>query len=72
MFNRPDLSFHVCLTKGEEMRENWETVGRLTGIGDGAGPEELAWALHCRPGEVRNVLERRGDIIIMECLPENA
>ena len=72
VFNRPDLAFHASLTTGEEMRESWETVGRLTGIGASAGPVEMAGALHCRPGEVRTVLERRGDITIMECLPENA
>ena len=67
---RPQLSMRAEVTPAGELRRSWETIGRLTGIGENASPESLASALQCEPGKIREVLQRRGEGAILECLPE--
>ena len=72
VLKREDLSAKGVLTQEEELRHDWETVGRLTGLGAMANPDTLADALHCTPGEMEDVLRKRRDDQLLRYLPKAA
>ena len=47
----------------------WALIARLTGVKDCSSLAHLASVLHCAPGEVRALLQNRGDSTILEALP---
>ena len=57
---RPGMSMRAEVVRAGELRRDWETIGRLTGLGERAGPRSLARAMNCSPGETREALRRRG------------
>jgi hypothetical protein len=64
-----DMSVAAELTDPSLSSRDWETIGRMTGIGTPMDSGALARALHCSDSEVRNILRQRGDDQILECLP---
>ena len=64
-----DDTLELRVTRREELRRNWETVGRLTGLGEEACAVTMAEALICREWETRRLLESRGDWWVAEAMP---
>lgn len=64
-----DVSLDVRLTDMTQCQPGWETVGRLTGIRDLQGLQDLAPAMGCDTGEVRALLRERRDESVLESLP---
>ena len=64
VLDRNNLEFQASLTRQSEMRRDWQTVGRLTGLGQEASIKTLAQALRCSPGKVRHRLQQRSDFLL--------
>ena len=70
MLDRSDMSLMAEISDATNCGRDWETIGRMTGIGMPMDLGMLARALHCSDSEVRNILRQRGDDQILECLPQ--
>ena len=64
-----DMSVTAWATDLSDYSPNWDTIGRLTGIGSPRGISDLANALRCNAGEVRDILMKRGDTAVLDFLP---
>ena len=71
VLDRSDMSLKAELSGPADCGRNWETVGRMTGIGIPMDSSSLARALHCSDSEVRSLLRQRGDEQILEYLPHS-
>ena len=71
VLDRSDMSLKAELSGPADCGRNWETIGRMTGIGIPMDSSSLARALHCSDSEVRSLLRQRGDEQILECLPHS-
>ena len=56
-----EMSAGVISTRPADFEPGWQLVERLTGITPGQGINGLAQALQCGTGEVRSLLQSRGD-----------
>jgi len=65
-----DMSVEAAITKPERISPSWETIGRLTGIGESINMSRLANALQCSVGDVREVLKQRSDAVVLDILPK--
>ena len=70
ILRRGEMTVSAQATDLNEHDTGWALVARLTGIGENAGMDGLAAALHCNRGEVRATLRARRDTAVLEALPE--
>ena len=70
ILRRGDMTVSAQATDLNEHGTGWALVARLTGINENAGMDGLAAALNCGRGEVRATLRARGDVAVLEALPE--
>ena len=70
ILRRAEMTVSAQATDVDEHDAGWALVARLTGIGENAGMDGLAAALHCSRGEVRATLRARRDTVVLEALPE--
>ncbi len=69
ILRRAEMTVSAQATDLDEHDAGWALVARLTGIGENAGMDGLAAALHCSRGEVRATLRARRDTAVLEALP---
>ena len=70
VLDRSDMTMSSCLTDLKGQSPDWEVIGKLTGIATPVGLNALANALSCNAGEVRSVLRKRGDAVVLDLLPK--
>ena len=63
-------SFEMDVIRKQEMKRDWETVGRLTGMGRENVPERLSEMLRCEPEGIKDALEYRRDTTVLKYLPQ--
>ncbi len=63
-------SVETRLTRSGDATESWDFVAHLTGIDADAGLAGLAKALDCDRGEVRAILRKRGDHLVLQAIPQ--
>ena len=68
--DKSDMSVTAVATDLAHYESGWHLVSRLTGINANKGLEGLAAALQCRKGEVRALLNKRGDEVVKDALPQ--
>ena len=71
LLDRNNMSVSVNLTDLHAQTPGWNVIGRLTGIGTAANLSSLAKAMDCEGGEVRTILQARGDDEILKFLPSS-
>ena len=69
VFDRADMSLDVCVTDISCALHGWESIQSITGLPAGAGLDEVAVALRCKPEEVRDILAGRGETYMADLLP---
>lgn len=69
VFDSANMTVKTDLCVKADCRTDWETIGRLTGLGSTADLRALAGTLRCSEAEVRGFLHCRGDDRILEFLP---
>ena len=70
VLDRNNWSAMGRLTVTTDLSESWQCVGRLTGLEEKVDLASLANALQCEAREVREVLAKRGDIAVLDSLPQ--
>ena len=68
--DKSDMSVTAVATDLAHYESGWHLVSRLTGIDANESLEGLAAALQCRKGEVRALLNKRGDEVVKDALPQ--
>ncbi len=62
-------SVETRLTRSDAVVQSWDFVAHLTGLNAEAGLAGLAEGLNCTQGEVRAILRKRGDLLLLEAIP---
>ena len=70
VLDRSDMSLAVDLIDLSDHQPGWDVVSRLTGISAPTSWDSLAAALGCANREVGSLLRERGDVALVEYLPE--